>query len=62
MTCTANIAYVGNTSMDVYVEVYSEDMESGNGPEKALCAHFTMVSHESGQQAPEGAAIYSPDR
>ena len=44
VTCKATIAYVGNTSMDVYVEVFSEDMTSHNGPEKALCAHFTMVA------------------
>lgn len=44
VTCVATVGYVGTTSMDVYVEVYSEDMESRNGPEKALCAHFTMVA------------------
>lgn len=44
VTCTATITYVGNSSMDVYVRVDSEDMESGNGPEKALSAHFTMVA------------------
>lgn len=44
VTCTATITYVGNTSMDVYVRVDSEDMLSNNGPEKALCAHFTMVA------------------
>lgn len=44
VTCTATVVYVGNTSMDVYVRVDSEDLESSNGPEKALCAHFTMVA------------------
>ena len=59
VTCTANIAYVGNTSMDVYVEVYSEDMESGNGPEKALCAHFTMVSMNRANR-PQKVPPYTP--
>ena len=59
VTCTANIAYVGNTSMDVYVEVYSEDMESGNGPEKALCAHFTMVSMNRAD-GPQKVPPYTP--
>ena len=44
VTCTATITYVGNSSMDVYVRVDAEDMESSNGPEKALSAHFTMVA------------------
>ena len=56
VTCTANI---GNTSMDVYVEVYSEDMESGNGPEKALCAHFTMVSMNRANR-PQKVPPYTP--
>ena len=61
VTCTANIAYVGNTSMDVYVEVYSEDMESGNGPGEGSMRPFYHGFHESGQQAAESAAVYSPD-
>ena len=59
VTCTANIAYVGNTSMDVFVEVYSEVMESGNGPEKALCAHFTMVSMNRANR-PQKVPPYTP--
>ena len=62
MTCTATIAYVGNTSMDVYVRVDSEDMESGNGPEKALCAHFTMVAMSKTGKTTEGSSIYARDR
>ena len=31
------------TSMEVFVEVESEDLESHSGPEKALSANFTMV-------------------
>ena len=59
VTCPANIAFVGNTSRDVYVEVYSEDMESGNGPEKALCAHFTMVSMNRANR-PQKVPPYTP--
>ena len=44
VTCTASIIYVGRTSMEVHVYVESEDLESNNGPEKALSAQFTMVS------------------
>ena len=43
VTCTASIVYVGKTSMEVFVEVESEDLESHSGPEKALSANFTMV-------------------
>ena len=60
VTCTATIAYVGNTSMDVYVRVDSEDMESGNGPEKALCAHFTMVAM-SKTGKPQKVPPYTPE-
>ena len=60
VTCTATIAYVGNTSMDVYVRVDSEDMESGNGPEKALCAHFTMVSMNKAGR-PQKVPAYIPE-
>ena len=43
VTCTASIVYTGRTSMEVHVFVESEDLESNNGPERALSAHFTMV-------------------
>lgn len=44
VTCTASIVYVGKTSMEVLVNVEAEDLESNNGPEKALSAYFTMVA------------------
>lgn len=44
VTCTASIVYVGRTSMEVLVNVEAEDLESSNGPEKALSAYFTMVA------------------
>lgn len=43
VTCTASLVYVGKTSMEVLVNVESEDLESHSGPEKALSAYFTMV-------------------
>ena len=43
VTCTASIIYVGKTSMEVFVYVEAEDLESNSGPQKALSASFTMV-------------------
>ncbi len=42
--CTATIAFVGNTSMEVVVRVDVEDLESDLPPQKALSAYFTMVA------------------
>lgn len=44
VTCTATLVYVGKTSMEVFVYVEAEDLESNNGPQKALSAYFTFVS------------------
>lgn len=44
VTCTATVVYVGRTSMEVFVNVEVEDLESENGPQKALSAYFTMVA------------------
>ncbi|QAT42153.1 acyl-CoA thioesterase [Aminipila luticellarii] len=44
VTCTATVVYVGRTSMEVFVNVEVEDLESDNGPQKALSAYFTMVA------------------
>ena len=60
VTCTAVVDYVGNTSMDVYVRVDSEDIESGRGPEKALCAHFTMVAMGKNGK-PQTVPAYTPE-
>ncbi|MEG1314174.1 MAG: acyl-CoA thioesterase [Anaerovoracaceae bacterium] len=60
VTCTASVVYVGNTSMDVYVEVESEDMESSHGAEIALSAHFTMVCmNKTGR--PQSVPSYAPE-
>lgn len=42
--CTAEIVYVGNTSMEVLVTVETEDLRTDQGPEVALTAYFTMVA------------------
>ncbi len=44
VTATATVVYVGKTSMEVFVNVEAEDLESSNGPQKALSAYFTMVA------------------
>ncbi|QIB68525.1 acyl-CoA thioesterase [Aminipila butyrica] len=44
VTCTATVVYVGRTSMEVFVNVEVEDLESASGPQKALSAYFTMVA------------------
>lgn len=44
VTCTAKIVYTGKTSMEVFVNVEAEDLESERGPEKALSAYFTLVA------------------
>lgn len=44
VTCTATIDFVGTTSMEIFVSVESENLLSGNGPERALSAYFTMVA------------------
>lgn len=44
LTCTATIAYVGTTSMEVIVTVDVEDLESVDAPLRAQSAFFTMVA------------------
>lgn len=41
--CTASIVYVGKTSMDVYVTVATEDLESSGEPQVVQSAYFTLV-------------------
>lgn len=42
--CNATVVYTGRTSMEIYVCVTSEDLESESGQQKALSAYFTMVA------------------
>ena len=44
VTCTAEVIYVGNTSMEVAVNVEVEVLEAEQGPQHALSAYFTMVA------------------
>ncbi|MDR3296089.1 MAG: acyl-CoA thioesterase [Clostridiales Family XIII bacterium] len=44
VTCTGQIAYVGNSSMEVIVTVDVENLSSDEPPQRALSAFFTMVS------------------
>lgn len=44
VTCTATIAYVGSTSMEVVVTVDVEDLNSDAPPVRTQTAFFTMVA------------------
>ena len=44
VTCKATIAYVGRTSMEVFVTVDVEDLESEAPPVRTQTAFFTMVA------------------
>ena len=44
VTCTAEVIYVGHTSMEVAVNVEVEVLEAEQGPQHALSAYFTMVA------------------
>ncbi|MCI8647968.1 MAG: acyl-CoA thioesterase [Firmicutes bacterium] len=59
VTCTASIIYVGRTSMEVFVNVEAEDLESNSGPQKALSANFTMVCMGKNGR-PQNVPEYTP--
>ena len=44
VTCTAEIVFVGHSSMEVAVNVDVEDLDQEGKPERALSAYFTMVA------------------
>ena len=44
VTCTAEVIYVGHTSIEVRVTVDVEVLEQENDPQRALSAYFTMVA------------------
>lgn len=60
VTCTASIIYVGRTSMEVFVYVEAEDLESNSGPQKALSANFTMVCMGKNGR-PQDVPQYTPE-
>lgn len=60
VTCTAKVVYVGRTSMEIFVNVEVEDLESNNGPQRALSAYFTMVAMGRNGR-PQVVPPYSPE-
>jgi acyl-CoA hydrolase len=44
ISCTAQIIYVGNTSMDVFITVDAENLRTGAGPRRVVTAFTTHVS------------------
>lgn len=44
VTCKGQVIYTGNSSMEVFVTVESENLQKKSSPEIALTAFFTMVS------------------
>lgn len=44
VVCTAEIVFVGHSSMEVAVNVEVEDLEHEGKPQRALSAYFTMVA------------------
>ena len=44
VTCTAEIVFVGHSSMEVAVNVDVEDLDQEGKPQRALTAYFTMVA------------------
>lgn len=44
VTCTAEVIFVGKTSMEVAVTVDVEVLEQETGPQRALSAYFTMIA------------------
>ena len=44
VTCTAEIVFVGHSSMEVTVNVDAEDLDQEGKPQRALTAYFTMVA------------------
>lgn len=56
VTFEGRLTYVGNSSMEVLVEVYVEDLEVENSKELALTGYFTMVGldeEEKPRKVPE---------
>jgi acyl-CoA hydrolase len=60
VTCTAQIAYVGNTSMEIFLTVDVEDLLSGERTGRALEAFFTMVSLDK-DGVPHTVPPYEPE-
>ena len=60
LTCRAKLAYVGNTSMEIYVAVDVEDLLSEEEPKRTTEGFFTMVAmDDDGKPTPVPA--YTPE-
>ena len=51
VTCVAQLAYVGNSSMQIVVKIYVNDINNYSKPDVALTAFFTMVHLVDGKPA-----------
>jgi len=52
ITCVGQLAYVGNSSMQIIVKIVVHDLDNYSEPETALSAFFTMVHLKDGKPAP----------
>ena len=50
VVCTADISFVGHSSMEVMVNVTVEDLQHSSEPQHALSAYFTMVALDRNQR------------
>ena len=62
MTCIATVDYVGNSSMDITVEVYSEQPATGEPRRNTHTAHVVFVAIDDQGRAHAGAAAHRRDR
>ncbi len=51
VTCIAQLAYVGNSSMQIMVEMVVNRIVEGSQPERAITAFFTFVHLKDGKPA-----------
>lgn len=52
VTCTAQVCYVGRTSMQIMVHIVVHELNNYHEPETALTAFFTMVHLVDGKPSP----------
>ena len=50
VTCSANLTFVGTSSMEIFVDVEVEDLSKEDSSKCALTAFFTMVALNAGGQ------------
>ena len=59
VTCVSHLAYVGNSSMQIIVRIFVEDVHTESRPDAALTAFFTMVHMKDGKPAPVPQLVIS---